>query len=78
MKLIPGTVVVISNLSKASHLIYKKFLHISPLLICPCVVKRDRLLTVVDYFDNGVVLLSIKGSKNLTMTYSSDLETVYE
>ena len=78
MKYIPGTVVTISNLSKASHFLYKKFLKQSPLLICPCHIKRDKIFTVIDCFDNGVVLLQLKNSNNLTMVYSKDLTAIYE
>jgi hypothetical protein len=73
-----GQVVKISHLRKASFYLYKSYLRYSPLLICPCVVKRDVLLTVLDTFDNGVVLLKVNNSDNLTMTFSSDLESVYE
>ena len=78
MSLIPGSIVKISNLSKASYFLYKSYLKYSPLLICPCHVKRDKILKVEDTFENGVVLLSIKGSRALTMTFSSDLELLYE
>lgn len=78
MKFIPGTVVYIKNLSRASWYLYKKYLPDSPLLICPCHVKRNIPLVVIDVFNNGVVLLQVKNSVNLTMTFSNDLEAVYE
>jgi len=78
MKFLPGSIVKIGHLSKASYYVYKSYLKYSPLLICPCVVKRDRLLRIEDTFENGIVLLSIKGSSALTMTYSTDLEAVFE
>jgi len=76
MKYIPGTIVTISNLSKASHFLYKKFKN--PLLVCPCHLKRDCIFTVIDYFDNGVVLLQLKNSTSLTMVYSKDLTAIFE
>jgi len=78
MNFVPGTLVKISNLSKSSYYVYKSYLQYTPLLICPCHVKRDKILRVEDVFDNGLVILSIKGSKALTMTYKSDLEAIYE
>jgi len=47
-------------------------------LICPCHVKRGKLLRVEDVFDNGIVLMSVRGSTALTMTYKEDLELIYE
>jgi len=78
MKFTPGQVVRISNLRKASFYLYKSYLNYSPLLICPCIVKRHELMTVIENFDNNVVLLKIKNSNSLTMTYAEDLESVFE
>jgi hypothetical protein len=77
-KFLPGTIVRIKSLSKSSWYLYKKYLPNSPLLICPCHVKKGIPLIVLDYFDNGVVLLQVKNSIQLTMTYSNDLESIYE
>jgi hypothetical protein len=78
MKFCPGQIVKISNLKKASFYLYKSYLRHSPLLICPCAVKRDVALQVIEEFDHGVVMLKILKSNKLTMTYASDLESVYE
>lgn len=76
--LTPGQIVKITHLRPASFYLYKSYLKHSPLLICPCVVKRDVLLKVIEYFPNDVVLLKLLNSDNLTMTFASDLESVYE
>jgi hypothetical protein len=76
-KLLPGTVVKINNLKKSSWYLYKKYLSISPLLICPCHCK-NRILIVREVFDNGIVLLQVKNNSRLTMTYFNDLEAIYE
>ena len=76
-KLVPGTVVRISNLSQPSYFLYKSYLKYSPLLICPCHLKRDILLIVEEVIDD-VVILKVKGRKCLTMTFKADLETVFE
>jgi hypothetical protein len=77
-KFLPGTVVRINQLQRASWYLYKKYLPESPLLICPCHVKKDKPLIVIDHFDNNVVLLQVKGSTALTMTFKQDLEAIYE
>jgi hypothetical protein len=77
-KFVPGTIVQITKLKKASWYLYKKYLPESELLICPCHVKRGTLLVVIDHFDNNVLLLQVKNNSRLTMTYSSDVEAVYE
>jgi hypothetical protein len=77
-KFLPGTVVRIVNLQKSSWYLYKKYIKESPLLICPCHVKRNIPLIVLDHFDNSVVLLQIKNNSRLTMTYANDLEAIYE
>ena len=79
MNLLPGTIVRIANLSKPSYYLYRAYLKYSPLLICPCRFrKRDHLFTVEDTFENGVVLLKSRSRSLLTMTYSTDLELIYE
>jgi len=70
--------VKISNLSKSSYYLYKSYIRHSPLLICPCHVKRNVALVVEDVFDNGVVLLRLERGGALTMTFVSDLEPVFE
>jgi hypothetical protein len=76
--LTPGQIVKITHLRPASFYLYKSYLKYSPLLICPCVVKRDVLLEVIENFENDVVLLRKLHSDTLTMTFASDLEPVYE
>lgn len=78
IKFVPGTIVKISNLSKPSYYLYKKFTKQSPLLVCPCHLKRDIPLVVEDIFEKGIVLLKGKRGSFLTMTYASDLEAIYE
>jgi hypothetical protein len=78
MKIIPGSIVTITNLSKASWYLYKKYLNFSPLLRCPCNYKRNTIMIVEDVFPNNVVLLKIKGENNLTMTFLQDLRLVHE
>jgi hypothetical protein len=78
IKFIVGTVVRINNLSKSSWYLYKKYLDQSPLLICPCHVKREVPLIVLDHFNNGIVLLQVKNSTALTMTFANDLRAIYE
>jgi hypothetical protein len=65
---LPGTIVRISNLQKASWYLYKRYMPDSPLLICPCHCKKNIPLIVMDQFDNGVVLLQLKNSSSLTKT----------
>lgn len=77
MELIPGTIVIISNLSKASYYLYRSYTHYSSYLICPCHLKRDQMLIVEEVIGN-IVLLKAKNSNVLTMTYISDLQRVYE
>ena len=74
----PGAVVKITNLSKSSYFLYRHYTQYSPLIICPCHLKRDQLLIVEDMFDNSKVLLKVKNRPLLTVTYSYDLELVYE
>jgi hypothetical protein len=76
--LTPGQIVKISNLRKGSYFLYKKYLNYSPFLICPCKVKRNKLLTVIEEFTGSIVLLKVNNTDNLTMTYETDLESVYE
>lgn len=77
-KYIPGTVVRIDYLQQASWYLYKKYEKESPLLVCPCHLKRDIPLIVLDHFDNDIVLMQVQGSDILTMTYSQDIRAVYE
>jgi hypothetical protein len=77
-KFIPGTVVKMTNLSRSSYFLYKKYLQVSPLLVCPCKIKRDVLLVIREVFDNGIALLQVKNNTRLTMVYINDLEAVYE
>lgn len=76
--IIPGSIVVIKNLSKPSHYLYKKYLQICPTLICPCVLKRDILLIVDNIFDHGEVILKGKKHNIITMVYLDDLSLVFE
>ena len=78
IKFLPGTVVKIENLSKGSWYLYKRYLPDSPLLICPCHLKREVPLVVLDNFDNGVVLLQVKNNATLTMVFQQDLKAIYE
>lgn len=75
-KIIVGSTVLISNLQKASYFIYRQYLNYSPLLICPCKVKRNIPLKVEDIFENGIHLLSNNKLKIITMTYRGDLELI--
>jgi len=78
MDIVPGTVVKISNLSKPSYYLYRSYLQYSPLLICPCHVKRDVPMTVEDIINKNIVLLKGKRKPFLTIVYKQDLEPVYE
>jgi len=77
MKIIPGMIVTIDNLSKSSYYLYRSYLQFSPLLICPCKLKHGQLLTVEDIIDNKAIL-KVNGQNILTMTYIKDLEPIYE
>jgi hypothetical protein len=78
MDFCPGQIVKVSHLRPASFYLYKSYLKYSPLLVCPCIFKRDVLFEVIENFENGVVILRTLKNNQLTMTFSSDLETVYE
>lgn len=65
-----GQKVKIKKLSKESYLLYKQYKQSSPLMVCPCHLE-DKVLEVVQSFENQTTLLKFNDS--ISITYTKDL-----